>query len=67
MEDKRKELQCTMRGRRNELFFNINFKLNNSDFLEQIADKLESNGVRMEDIRELHIGLVKDKEVEEGK
>ncbi len=66
--ENRKELQCTIKGRRNELYFSLGFKFNNNeDFLEQICEKLETNGVKMENVHQLLIGLAKEKEVEEGK
>lgn len=62
MEEIKKELQCTIKGRKKDLYFSLGFKLNESDFLEQICEKLESNDVKMEDVYTLNIGRVKDKE-----
>ncbi|MGN2337990.1 hypothetical protein ACTFIN_07660 [Clostridium cagae] len=60
--EKKKELQCTIKGKKKDLYFSLNFKFNNNDFLEQIAEKLESNEIKMENVHQLLIGLVKDKE-----
>lgn len=62
MEEIKKELQCTIKGRKKDLYFSLGFKLNESDFLEQICEKLESNDVKMEHVYTLNIGRVKDKE-----
>ncbi|EES49762.1 hypothetical protein NE172_06385 [Clostridium botulinum] len=64
--EKKKELQCTIKGKKKDLYFSLNFKFNNNDFLEQIAEKLESNEIKMENVHQLLIGLVKDKEVGEA-
>lgn len=61
MEDKKKELQCTIKGKKKDLYFSLNFKFDESDFLEQIAERLSDNGIKMEDVHQLMIGLVKDK------
>ena len=68
MENKKK-LQCTIKGRKRQLFFNLNFELkNDEDFLEQISDVLTNNDVAMENVYTLIIGLAKEKkEAEEGK
>ncbi|MBY7006786.1 hypothetical protein FDA25_02490 [Clostridium botulinum] len=58
----KKELQCTIKGKKKDLYFSLNFKFNDNDFLEQIAEKLESNEIKMENVHQLLIGLVKDKE-----
>ncbi|MBN1044898.1 hypothetical protein DVW08_05865 [Clostridium botulinum] len=60
--EKKKELQCTIKGKKKDLYFSLNFKFNNNDFLEQIAEKLENNEIKMENVHQLMIGLVKDKE-----
>ncbi|NFO65447.1 hypothetical protein FDC27_00400 [Clostridium botulinum] len=60
--EKKKELQCTIKGKKKDLYFSLNFKFNNNDFLEQIAEKLENNEIKMENVHQLLIGLVKDKE-----
>ncbi|MBN1051625.1 hypothetical protein EXM65_05920 [Clostridium botulinum] len=58
----KKELQCTIKGKKKDLYFSLNFKFNDNDFLEQIAEKLENNEIKMENVHQLLIGLVKDKE-----
>ncbi|NFO80336.1 hypothetical protein FDC70_05160 [Clostridium botulinum] len=58
----KKELQCTIKGKKKDLYFSFNFKFNDNDFLEQIAEKLENNEIKMENVHQLLIGLVKDKE-----
>ncbi|NFH88818.1 hypothetical protein FDA33_01050 [Clostridium botulinum] len=60
--EKKKELQCTIKGKKKDLYFSLSFKFNNNDFLEQIAEKLENNEIKMENVHQLLIGLVKDKE-----
>lgn len=68
MNNKKKDLRCTIKGKKKQLYFSLNFVFkNDEDFLEQISTVLSDNEVAMEDVYTLNIGLAKDKpEVEEG-